>query len=625
MSVQPAEVTFQSKWTALNGAGYGVKQGVMLGSMRVTLHEAFPLDSLEALMARFVDESAPARVGREEPESYLVDRLLYWHAAIQRQQRIPVFGPHHQHIVPRSQPGISPGNGSQSSKNQRDGGQELFLAIPCFDKQATSLAMNWVFRLAGALSRKPVLSPDVLAAHQQSFERLMSGLSKFTLTGVNNFHFLNAAHGLDIPWHSIFPGTFSYGMGCRSHVMRSSATDQTSYIGVQFANRKTHTAYILRQQGIPVPRHAPVHSEEEALQLAEQYGYPVVIKPEDQEQGLGVSANLKNSDSVRAAYQSALKHSSRILLEQHYPGEDYRLTVFRGKVVKILLRRPGGVMGDGHHSVDELLDIELQTPRFLKYYRRNGRQLMTMDEEASGLLVEQGLSGTSIPAEGQFVVLRRKSNISAGGIQTLVKPEDAHPDNLTLAIRATRAMYLDLGGVDLLIPDIARSWLETGAVILEMNATPQIGIDLEPTVYADILETLLEGNGRIPVHLVICAGDSDCPDEAEARQWMLAQGCNGFSTRRGVWVEQQQLTAPLGHSFDAARILLTDYATTGALCIMTAADIVKYGLPTDRFASVRVLGSESAVGEDRRLLARALQMVDKHSLRPVAAIADSLA
>ena len=47
-----------------------------------------------------------------------------------------------------------------------------------------------------------------------------------------------------------------------------------------------------------------------ALELAQNLGYPVVIKPDDQEQGRGVSAGLRDDAALVTAYQAAREHSS---------------------------------------------------------------------------------------------------------------------------------------------------------------------------------------------------------------------------------------------------------------------------------------------------------------------------
>ena len=50
---------------------------------------------------------------------------------------------------------------------------------------------------------------------------------------------------------------------------------------------------------------------------------------------------------------------------------------------------------------------------------------------------------------------------------------------------------LDLAGVDLIIPDLSRSWTECGALICEINARPEIGRNTTPTIHDRMLDELL--------------------------------------------------------------------------------------------------------------------------------------
>ena len=126
---------------------------------------------------------------------------------------------------------------------------------------------------------------------------------------------------------------------------------------MELAHNKELTATLLRQAGFPAATHLAVGDAEQAVTAARQIGYPVVVKPGDQERGIGVAAHLVDEASVRAAYQRARQHSSHILVERHVHGKDYRLTVLNGRLIKTVYRRPGGIVGDGQHSIEELLSL----------------------------------------------------------------------------------------------------------------------------------------------------------------------------------------------------------------------------------------------------------------------------
>ena len=76
-----------------------------------------------------------------------------------------------------------------------------------------------------------------------------------------------------------------------------------------------------------------------------------------------------------------------------------------------------------------------------------------------------------MPAAGEVVYLRSTANLSTGGTATDVT-DIIHPDNRDMAVRAIRAIGLDVGGVDFLTTNIAESYKSIGGGICEVNAAP---------------------------------------------------------------------------------------------------------------------------------------------------------
>jgi len=213
--------------------------------------------------------------------------------------------------------------------------------------------------------------------------------------------------------------------------------------------------------------------------------------------------------------------------------------------------------------------------------------LLVLDEEARGLLHEMGLDDGSVPSEGQYVPLRRKNNVTTGGEQIAIPIEEAHPDNLALAIRAAAQLRLDFVGVDLLIPDIAVSWLESGALICEVNTMPQIGVRTTPEIYGEILRQLVGPDPRIPAHLLVLP-DGRQPDCEESAKLMRELSCNALSTSQGVWIDGERLAAQPADGFSSARIVLGELGARSALCIVSAGEIAARGLPADWFETIRL-------------------------------------
>jgi len=69
------------------------------------------------------------------------------------------------------------------------------------------------------------------------------------------------------------------GWGKYQQRIRASVTGRTGNIAVETASDKELTIKLLGDVGIPVPRHRLARSADEAVEIAERLGYPLVTKP----------------------------------------------------------------------------------------------------------------------------------------------------------------------------------------------------------------------------------------------------------------------------------------------------------------------------------------------------------
>src|SRR5262249_13789627 len=153
-----------------------------------------------------------------------------------------------------------------------------------------------------------------------------------------------------------------------------------------------------------------VESAEDACQAAEEIGFPVALKPRYGNQGRGVVTNLRCREQVAQAYKTAQKVSPHVIVENHLSGRDYRLLVVGGRLAAAALREPAQVIGDGVRTIQQLIDDANRDPS-----RSDGHatalSLIKIDEIASALLAEQGLTPESVPPQGVKVLIRRNANL----------------------------------------------------------------------------------------------------------------------------------------------------------------------------------------------------------------------
>ncbi|MFM9066911.1 MAG: cyanophycin synthetase family protein, partial [Planctomycetota bacterium] len=269
------------------------------------------------------------------------------------------------------------------------------------------------------------------------------------------------------------------GHGARARRICTAESDQTSAIAETVAQDKELTRSLLRAVGVPVPQGRPVSDAEDAWLAAQQLGLPVVVKPRDGNHGRGVATNLSTRPQVEKAYAAAREESRNIMVEQFIEGLDHRLLVINGQLIAAAIRDPAHVIGDGEHTVAELVALVNQDPR-----RSDGHSTslsyIKLDTIGLEVLAEEGFTPHSVPPKGHKVLIRRNGNLSTGGTATDVT-DRVHPEVARRAIEAARVIGLDIAGVDVVAVDISRSLEEQRAGVVEVNAGPGLRMHIEPT------------------------------------------------------------------------------------------------------------------------------------------------
>lgn len=427
---------------------------------------------------------------------------------------------------------------------------------------------------------------------QQTKERLKHSiklLSNHRANGSNVPRFVQAAYELGYPIRALPGGVYQYGVSQRARWLDSSFTDVTPNLSAKLARSKVWASALLKQMGLPVPAHQLVNNVDAAVQVAQHLGYPVVVKPADMDGGLGVAAGLDTDEEVRLAFVAAQQHSKQILVEKHVEGRDYRLTVFNRQVIWAIERVPGGVTGDGHHTVEQLVGQLNADPR-RGIGAHSPLKALAWDEEAKQLLQRQKLQEDSVPDAGQFVRLRRAANVASGGTPLAVF-EQVHPDNSRLAVRAAEALRLDLAGVDLLIPDISRSWRETGASICEVNGQPNLGQTTAAHLYKPILKQLIPGSGRVPTFLIVGATNPSVWLAAVSGA-LATQGLRvGTVGPQGVSLGGEWLTEEAVSLYAGGQMLALDRSAEAIVAAINDDDCLRTGLPLDRYDCLILAGA----------------------------------
>ncbi len=418
----------------------------------------------------------------------------------------------------------------------------------------------------------------------------------------NTLRFYAAARQRDIPTdHEL--GALRLGWAARAEVLDSSFTMRTSNIAARTAKNKHQTSQLLRGAGLPVPPLILAASQDQAQAAAQKLGWPVVVKPSNQDQGLGVVPGIRDEAALVAAFDAAANYSpGAVVVEKHIEGEDHRMLVVGGRHVMSTRRIPAGVTGDGQQSLVALVKQANADP-----LRGVGKRSMliqlVLDAEAAACLREQGLAPDSIPLPGQFVRLRRTANISTGGTAVDVTGQ-VHPDNRALAVRAARIVGLDIAGIDFLCPDISRSWREVGGGICEVNAQPGFRVHWlghpERDINGEVVDWMFAGQtGRIPTAAITGTNGKTTVARMLHHIWMCAGKVAGMSVTSGVWVGHDMVSDLNLSGQPGASMLLRDPAVEVAVIELPRKGLIWLGHPCDRYDVAALLNvQDDHIGVD---------------------------
>ena len=293
---------------------------------------------------------------------------------------------------------------------------------------------------------------------------------------------VDAAVERNIPWLRLNDYSLvQFGHGKYQKRIQATVTSDTGTISTSLASDKEGTHSLLKDMGLPVPKQIMFSTEDAAVNAARKIGYPVVLKPLDANHGRGISINLNTDEQVREAFHVAKEQgrSRSILAESFVTGFDHRMLVINNELVAVAKRVPGHVVGDGKSTIAELIDIVNSDPR-----RGIGHEKvltrLEIDSQAKRLMADAGYDENTVLKKGDQFFLRATANLSTGG--TAIDLTDVvHPDNREMAIRAVRAVGLDIGGVDFLTDDITHSYKDVGGAIVEINAGPGFRMHVAPS------------------------------------------------------------------------------------------------------------------------------------------------
>ncbi len=217
----------------------------------------------------------------------------------------------------------------------------------------------------------------------------------------------------------------------------------------------------------------------------------VIVKPRSGSRGRHTTTFVKNEASLKRAFEIAKRLCFWTIVEEQLPGPVYRATVVDFKLEGVLRGDSPFVLGDGAHTIRELIKIKNCLPhkgvkdvvvdenmeRFVKQEIFNFQ--FSISKEFPNINFQK-LSVLDWPIPKGFIVyLSEKIGVNYGGSSS-EDFEICHPDNKELFVRAAKILGDPIVGFDFIIPDISKSYKEQNCGFIEVNSLPFINLHHDP-------------------------------------------------------------------------------------------------------------------------------------------------
>ena len=257
-------------------------------------------------------------------------------------------------------------------------------------------------------------------------------------------------------------------------MVKNSLVMLDDHLMLDIMGNKALTYELLREKGCAVPEFCLYHmrSFQKAKFFFFRYGGPLVVKPaRGTGGGRGVTTGITTLRALRRASILAARFGGDILVERQIEGDSFRLLFLDGKFIDAVRRDPPILVGDGRHTIRQLIRIENR--RRLNAAPVRALSPLKLDRDCRNKLAASGISPRRRLEKGRVIEVKQAVNENSAARNHVVR-QRVHPTTIELGSKIVRDLGVRFAGLDLICRDIAAPLTPENGRFGEINTTPGI-------------------------------------------------------------------------------------------------------------------------------------------------------
>ena len=260
---------------------------------------------------------------------------------------------------------------------------------------------------------------------------------------------------------------------------------------------KKQAREMFSQNGIPHAKGQIFYGPLKPFRFAKKYGFPVVVKP-------NVSGFSRGSHFPIYTYRELLKAIVLVkiwwpssVIEQYLEGKNYRIVVVKDEIMSVIRRYPPFVIGNGHLSIEELIDRENNIRSQMALYPVI--HPIPKSFKISRFLKKKNLCFSSVPGEEEMVTLFNRISLAPGGVIEILDKDSIHEQNKALFLKILPYFNANILGIDAIFEKgVDIPFTDQRVIFLEVNSRPYLkmhdypryGVKQELQHFYDVLNQL---------------------------------------------------------------------------------------------------------------------------------------